>query len=55
MIYYFLAKIGQEKGEKMKKTLVKKIVERNNICLYDTKEGGTNEQCFGCGKNKCCK
>lgn len=39
----------------MKKILIKKSSVKKNVQLYDTKEGGTNEQCFGCGKNKCCK
>lgn len=39
----------------MKKVLVKKTSVKKLVRLYDTKEGGNNEQCFGCGKNKCCK
>ncbi len=39
----------------MKKVLVKKTSVKKMVRLYSTKEGGTNEQCFGCGKSKCCK
>lgn len=39
----------------MKKVLVKKTAVKPMVRLYDTKEGGSNSKCFGCGKNKCCK
>ncbi len=32
----------------MKKVLVKKTSVKKMVCLYDTKEGGTNKKCFGC-------
>ena len=38
----------------MKKTLKKKLQVRKMVSLYETKEGGVNNNCFGCGKTKCC-
>ncbi len=34
----------------MKKKLKKIVSLKKKVSLYDTKEGGNNDQCFGCGK-----
>lgn len=40
----------------MKKVLVKKTAVKKLVRLYETKEGGSNTNCFGCtGKAKCCR
>jgi len=39
----------------MKKVLVKKTTAKKMVRLYNTKEGGTNEQCFGCSTKSRCK
>jgi len=51
---------NREGGENVKRKLAKRRLKQNRklVALYNTKEGGTNNGCFGgncCpSKNKCC-